>query len=102
MSEYLIRSLADACVPLLAPKVEAAVQAVVREHLAGALMVAIREQYGNGTIKLGAPKITRNERRQRADTIRERYTGRNAMELAREFGLHPNHVRRLANQRFKP
>lgn len=100
MSELMIRNLAEACAPLIAPKVEYAVQTVVRECLPGVLMSVLRDMYGNGTIKLSAPKTSRAERRARADAIRERYNGKNAVELGREFGLHPNHVRRVANQKF--
>lgn len=99
MSELMIRNLAEACAPKIAPHVERAVQSVVREHLPGVLMDVLRDLAGSGAIKLSAPKVSRLERRTRADAIRSRYTGRNAGELAKEFGLHPNHVRRIANHR---
>jgi Mor family transcriptional regulator len=99
MSELMIRTLAEACAPKIAPKVEAAVQTVVREHLPGVLMDVLRDMAGSGAIKLYAPKISRAERKSRADAIRQRYDGHNAMSLAKEFKLHPQHIRRIAKGR---
>jgi Mor family transcriptional regulator len=99
MSETLIRNLAEACAPKIAPHVEAAVQSVVREHLPGVLMNVLREMSGTGEIRLYAPKITRAERKARSAAIRDRYNGRNAAELAREYGLHPKAVIRIGNNK---
>ena len=42
--------------------------------------------------------MTSVRKSERNALIRARYNGRNAAELAREFGLHPGHVRKLVKE----
>lgn len=87
MSEFLIRSLAQACAPKIAAKVETAVLATVRAELPGVIADVLREQYPGETLKFYVPKRPVSARRDRDAAIRAAYTGHNCRELAARFGL---------------
>lgn len=82
--------------------------AVLREELAAAALCHGVERVEDLTEelvrryvqRLGGVQVYVRSKRSRekskiADEIRERFTGRNAMELANEYGLTTRHVRRL-------
>lgn len=82
--------------------------AVLREELAAAALCHGVERVEDLTeelvrryvARLGGVQVYVRSKRSRekskiADEIRERFTGRNAMELANEYGLTTRHVRRL-------
>lgn len=96
MSDYLIRTLAAACVPHLAAKVEAAVLATVREELPATLRHVLHEMYAGETLRLYVPKGSPGDRAQRDEAIRAQWTGRNATELAAQFKLSVKQIHRIA------
>lgn len=96
MSDYLIRSLAAACVPHLAAKVEAAVLATVRDELPATLRHVLHEMYAGETLRLYVPKISNSDKVGRDDAIRTQWTGRNAAELAIRYKLSIKQIQRIA------
>lgn len=100
MSEFLIRSLAQACAPKIAAKVESAVLATVRAELPGVIADVLREQYPGETLKLYVAKRSAASRRDRDAAIRAAYTGHNARDLAARFGLSPKQIHRIGT--FSP
>lgn len=91
-SEYRVRTLAEHIAPRILPKVEAALVDVFKAHLPDLLMDAIRAEIGAEH----APKGSASGRRARDNLIRARYTGRNAAELAEQFGLSSKQILRIA------
>ena len=96
MSEFLIRSLAAACVPHLAAKVEAAVLATVRDELPATLRHVLHEMYAGETLRLYVPKISNSDKVTRDAAIRAAWTGRNGPALAAQFGLSVKQIQRIA------
>jgi hypothetical protein len=90
-SEYRVRTLAEHIAPRIQPKVEAAIAEVFRAHMPGLLMEAIRAEIGFEH----APKGSAAARRDRDNLIRSRFNGRNAVELAGQFGLSVKQVVRI-------
>lgn len=87
MSDLTLRELAAACAPKIAAKVEQAVVETVRAELAGVLEQVLAERYPGETFRHYAASRPAAMRRDRNNAIRARYNGRNAAELAREFGV---------------
>ena len=90
-SEYRVRSLAERIAPRIAPKVEAALLACIRQELPGMLMEELRREIPEFT-----PKHSMALRRDRDNLIRARFTGRNAVELSGQFGLSAKQIMRIA------
>lgn len=90
-SEYRVRTLAERIAPRMAPKVEAALVEIIRAELPAMLMDELRRELPEFT-----PKRSAAHRRDRDNLIRARFTGRNAVELAGQFGLSPKQVLRIA------
>ena len=99
MSDFLIRSLAAACVPHLAAKVEAAVLQTVRDELPATLRHVLHEMYAGETLRLYVPKISNSDKVTRDAAIRAAWTGRNATLLAAQFGLSVKQIQRIATGR---
>lgn len=95
MSDFQIRTLANACAPLIAAKVEAAVLQTVRDHLPATIEQVLREQFPGETVRLYIPKRSVSSRRDRDNMIRAKYTGKNGKELAKETGLSIKQVHRI-------
>ena len=91
-SEYHVRTLAERIAPRIAPSVEVAILAAVRAELPRLLMDELRTMLPEHTPKGGERKSERNA------LIKARYNGSNISNLAREFGLHPAHVRKLVRE----
>lgn len=91
-SEFHVRTLAERITPRIAPSVEAAILAAVRAELPRLLMEELRTMLPDNTAKGGVRKSERNA------LIKARYNGSNTTALAKEFGLHPAHVRRLVKE----
>lgn len=91
-SEYRVRTLAEHIAPRIQPKVEAAIAEVFRAHMPALLMEAIRAELGTEH----APKGSAAGRRDRDNLIRARFNGRNAVELAAQFGLSAKQIMRIA------
>lgn len=89
-SEFHVRTLAERISPRIAPAVEQAVLAAVREQLPGLLMSELRDLLPEHT-----PKQLPSSRRARDEAIRAKFTGHNAQALAQEFGLNVRQVRRI-------
>lgn len=89
-SEYRVRSLAERIAPRMAPKVEAALLAVIRNELPGMLMDELRKDIPEFT-----PKNSTALRRQRDMLIRARFDGTNTVELAGQFGVSARQVQRI-------
>jgi hypothetical protein len=92
-SEFHVRTLAERIAPRIAPAVEVAILNCVRAELPPLLMDELRRMLPDSTpVGRSAACKRRNE------IIRARYTGRNADALAKEFGLHVVHIRRIVKQ----
>ena len=63
------------------------------EDLTEALVTRVVQRLGG--VQVYVPSTHSLERARVVAEIRERFTGRNARDLAREYGLTPRHVRRL-------
>lgn len=92
-SEFHVRTLAERITPRIAPSVETAILAAVRAELPRLLMEELRTMLPEHTPKGGS--VRKGERNA---LIRARYNGKNAGDLAKEFGLHPGHVRKLVKE----
>lgn len=90
-SEYRVRSLAERIAPRIAPKVEAALLDCIRAELPALLMDELRRDLPEFT-----PKHSTALRRERDNLIRARFTGRNAVELAGQFGISAKQIMRIA------
>ena len=91
-SEYHVRTLAERITPRIAPSVEVAILAAVRAELPRLLMEELRVMLPDNTAQRGERKSERNA------LIKARYNGSNLNALAKEFCMHPDHVRRLVKQ----
>ena len=89
-SEFHVRTLAERIAPRIAPSVEVALVAAIRAELPRLLMDELRTMLPEHT-----PKGSNAHKRQRNELIRARYNGSNSADLAREFGLHVAHVRKI-------
>jgi Mor family transcriptional regulator len=92
-SEFHVRTLAERITPRIAPSVETAILAAVRAELPRLLMEELRTMLPEHT-----PKGSGVRKSERNALIRARYTGNNVATLAKEFGLHPAHVRKLVKE----
>lgn len=95
MSDLLIRQLAEACAPRIAPAVEAAVVATVRTELPLVIDAVLREMFQGESIKLYISKKPRSVRKMRNDAIRAEYNGNNVKALAKKHGIAPRTVYRI-------
>ena len=93
MSELLMRNLAAKAAAH--PKIEAAIMGAIRDTLPGVINDLLREGFAGETLRLYVPKHGREDRKTRDDLIRARFTGRNAGELAGQFGLSEKQARRI-------
>jgi Mor family transcriptional regulator len=81
-SEYHVRTLAERIAPKIAPAVERAILATVRQELPGLLMAELRDMLPEHT-----PKGSSAARRDRNAAIRAEYNGRNIGVLAAKYGI---------------
>ena len=96
MSDLQLRSLAQACAPRIAAKVEAVVLQTVRDELHGTIEAVLREQFPGETLRLYVSKKPVTARRDRDNAIRQQFNGRNTRELAASFGLSIKQIYRIA------
>lgn len=89
-SEFHVRSLSERIAPKIAPAVERAILATVRQELPGLLMAELRDMLPEYT-----PKRSVASRRDRDTAIRQEYTGRNVKALAAKYHLSPSQVFRI-------
>jgi Mor family transcriptional regulator len=99
MSDLMLKSLAIACGPRIAEKVEEAVVATVREHLPSIIEGVLREQYPGETLRLYISKRPGGMRRVRDEAIRAKYNGLNVKALSVEFGLSPRMIFKIVSGR---
>jgi len=92
MSDFMLRSLAAACAPRIAAKVEAAVLATVRDELPGTIEAVLREQFPGETLRMYIPKKPVTLKRDRNAAIRAQYNGHNVKALSTSFGLSPSMI----------
>lgn len=92
-SEFHVRTLADRIAPRIAPSVEIAILAAVRAELPRLLMEELRTMLPDHT-----PNGSGRRKGERNALIKARYNGSNLAALAKEFGLHPAHVRKLVKE----
>lgn len=97
MSDLMLRTLASACAPRIAAKVEQVVVDTVRAELPAIIEAVLREQYPGETLRLYVSKRPGAIRRLRDEAIRAKYTGRNAVALAKEFGVSPRWVYKVVS-----
>lgn len=95
----MLRTLAAACAPRIASKVEAAVVSTVRAELPAIIEAVLREQYQGETLRVYVSKRPGSMRRLRDQAIRAKYDGRNVKALAKEFGLAARTVFRIVSGR---
>lgn len=93
-SEFHVRTLSERIAPKIAPAVERAILASVRQELPGLLMAELRELLPEYT-----PKRTPSSRRDRDNAIRAEYTGHNVKILSVKYGLSPSQVFRIVRLR---
>lgn len=99
MSDLMLRTLAAACAPRIAARVEQAVVSTVRAELPTIIEAVLRETYPGETLRLYVSKKPGAMRRLRDDAIRAKYTGSNAAALAKEFGLSARMVFKIVSGR---
>lgn len=95
MNDMTIRSLALACAPKIAQRVEQVVLQTVRDELPGVIEQVLAEKWGGETFKIRAAKNPPSMRRDRDRAIRMKYTGHNAQALAHEFKVSVRTVMRI-------
>lgn len=99
MSDLMLKTLAAACAPRIAARVEAAVVSTVRAELPTIIEAVLRETYPGETLRLYVSKKPGAMRRLRDDAIRAKYTGGNVVALAKEFGISARTVFRIVSGR---
>ena len=95
MAEMSIRNLAAACAPRIAAKVEAAVVQSVRAELPGTIEQVLSEMFPGQTVRLYIPRKPVTAKRDRDTAIRALWTGRNLLELSKEFHLSRTAIYRI-------
>ena len=99
MSDLMLKTLAAACAPRIAARVEAAVVSTVRAELPTIIEAVLRETYPGETLRLYVSKKPGAMRRLRDDAIRAKYTGGNVVALSKEFGISARTVFRIVSGR---
>lgn len=97
MSDLMLRTLAAACAPRIAARVEQAVVSTVRAELPTIIEAVLRETYPGETLRLYVSKKPGAMRRLRDDAIRAEYNGRNVTALAKKFEMSPRTVFRIVS-----
>lgn len=99
MSDLMLRTIAAACAPRIAARVEQAVVSTVRAELPTIIEAVLRETYPGETLRLYVSKKPGAMRRLRDDAIRAEYNGRNVAALAKKFEMSPRTVFRIVSGR---
>lgn len=99
MSDFMLKSLAAACAPRLAERVDTVVRETVRAELPAIIEAVLREQYSGETLRLYVSKKPGAIRRVRDEALRAKYNGRNLKALATEFKVSLRQAFRIVSTR---
>jgi Mor family transcriptional regulator len=99
LSDLMLKTLAAACAPRIAAKVEEVVVSTVRAELPSIIESVLREQYPGESLRIYVSKKPGAMRRLRDEAIRREYNGRNVAALAKKFETSSRNVFRIVSGR---